>query len=763
MSRLEKELSVEVNELILSRSQGLASAVSKNRYIKLIGCFKDQTVELLQIEVEVELPQHPPVPINQFEQLLIRIGNEIDSPKVFALRTDFPKTIHQNIVPDGCPAWLCLYEDPWEEISPFITPELFLERIREWLHRAAIEELHLGDQPLEPFLVTSQRVFIDEDLLKFGLPKDHILAGTLQGDIPLMTPIPLNDLTRFIQSAKQKKEKQKSNFLGIQVSGEPTFTQVIQRLPKNLHQLMTLLRNVNVDLENELKVFFRGMMQHNKISKYGDFQLIIFLHLPKSRHQGDVPESHEYWAFYINSTINNLGIALGVLDSASEVGVGYVLQGPIQIEQQREGDKGYSELLVEPLSPVFTFTPALARRTSGIPNGDIENLKIGVVGLGALGSTIVMNLARQGIGKWTLIDNDILFPHNLARHSLSGAFVGLPKVAAMQQSLGIDYHGISNVEQFFLNFLDLASDSEEVPGECYKKLASANLILDFSASAAVERKLSLDDFPAPRISVYLVPSGKYCIASHEGYGRSIRLDDLNQQLMVEVAQNPELHDLFSIDDNKIQYAGSCRDLSQVIANDSFLGYAGVISKFIKQNLTGQDPKLSVFKWQENPQLLCEIPVSLTSFTVSKYEGWEIRSSEFAISLMKKYRNARLPNETGGVVLGKIDYAQQSIYISHVLPSPPDSKEWPMAYIRGVKGLHQEVHKIREVTKDALAYVGEWHSHPAGAGTKPSKDDKIALNWVSDFQSSIGYPGLLAIIGDEALPNYLLSRSKLSSR
>ena len=148
---------IAVGNLKFSRSKRLAEAAIRNPYVKLIACFRKENTELIQIVAEVELPQHPPVPIDQFEPILIRIENERDIPSVVALRDNFPNTIHRNIVPEGFSASLCLYEDPWEEISPFITPELFIERIREWLHRAAIEELHLGNQPLEPFLIKTKR------------------------------------------------------------------------------------------------------------------------------------------------------------------------------------------------------------------------------------------------------------------------------------------------------------------------------------------------------------------------------------------------------------------------------------------------------------------------------------------------------------------------------------------------------------------------------------------------------------------------------
>lgn len=740
------------DQLLFSWSKELAAAVTRNNFIKLLNCSREQDADHLVMEVEVELPQNPPVPINQFEQIHIRIENEIDIPKVFAIRNDFPKTTHQNIVPEGSPVWLCLYEDPWEEIKPYITPEIFLERIREWLRRAAIEELHLSDQPLEPFLVTSDQVLVDEALMKSGLPQGQILVGILQGFVPLMTPVSYDKLE--VVSKNIRKEK-KGNFLGIQLSAKPTFTQVVQRLPKNLSQLIALLNSVNIDLETELKNFFREMMQHKTISLFKEYYLIVFLHLPKLRTQGGDPESHEYWAFYINTTIEKLGDTLGVLASESGVGLGYLIQEASPAEQV-ESKKDYSQLLIEPMSPVFTFTPNLARKTSGILEEEIKDLTIGVIGLGALGSPIVTNLARQGFGKWLLIDNDLLLPHNLARHSLSGSFVGHFKSSAMKYSLDIDFQGTSNIEEFSVNYLNTRTNPDEIFAECRKKLTAVNLILDFSASTAVERNLSFDDLPAPRLSAYLVPSGKYCVVAYEGSDRAIRLDEINQLLMVAAAQNPDLQDIFEKDNKKIQYAGSCRDLSQVISNDWFLGYAGIISRFIKRNINGQDPKLSVFKWEENPECLREIPIPLTTCYKTEIDGWEIRTADHVISLMKRYREDRLPNETGGILLGKTNYTQKIIYVSHILPSPSDSKEWPTAYIRGVKGLHKEVEKYRNKTSDELTYIGEWHSHPKGASVNPSKDDKIALNWVGEFQSSIGAPGLLAILGDEGHPNYLLS-------
>ena len=41
------------------------------------------------------------------------------------------------------------------------------------------------------------------------------------------------------------------------------------------------------------------------------------------------------------------------------------------------------------------------------------------IGAGALGSLVLTNLARSGYGRLTVVDDDVLHPHNLARHTLS--------------------------------------------------------------------------------------------------------------------------------------------------------------------------------------------------------------------------------------------------------------------------------------------------------------------------------------------------------
>ena len=83
----------------------------------------------------------------------------------------------------------------------------------------------------------------------------------------------------------------------------------------------------------------------------------------------------------------------------------------------------------------------------------------------------------------------------------------------------------------------------------------------------------------------------------------------------------------------------------------------------------------------------------------------------------------------------------------MLPSPPDSEEWPTSYKRGCVGLANAVADIADRTLLNLDYVGEWHSHPTGAGTDLSNIDKVAMTEIAKEMAKAGLLGLMLIIGD----------------
>ena len=64
-------------------------------------------------------------------------------------------------------------------------------------------------------------------------------------------------------------------------------------------------------------------------------------------------------------------------------------------------------------------------RNTGILESDMLRDKCAfILGCGSVGSLVALELARAGIGKFVLVDNDILEYHNLCRHQCSISEVG---------------------------------------------------------------------------------------------------------------------------------------------------------------------------------------------------------------------------------------------------------------------------------------------------------------------------------------------------
>ena len=59
---------------------------------------------------------------------------------------------------------------------------------------------------------------------------------------------------------------------------------------------------------------------------------------------------------------------------------------------------------------------------------------------------------------------------------------------------------------------------------------------------------------------------------------------------------------------------------------------------------------------------------------------------------------------------------------------------------------EKIDELNEKVDGMIEYVGEWHSHPDGAGTAPSEDDKQVFAWLEELRRSDGYPATMVIVG-----------------
>lgn len=77
----------------------------------------------------------------------------------------------------------------------------------------------------------------------------------------------------------------------------------------------------------------------------------------------------------------------------------------------------------------------LRERTAGIEAGALDKFHVVVVGCGALGGQLAVQLAQAGVGRLSLLDNEDLDWRNVGRHVLDGTSVGKSKAHALKEAL----------------------------------------------------------------------------------------------------------------------------------------------------------------------------------------------------------------------------------------------------------------------------------------------------------------------------------------
>ena len=102
-----------------------------------------------------------------------------------------------------------------------------------------------------------------------------------------------------------------------------------------------------------------------------------------------------------------------------------------------------------------------ARHTPGV-HARLKAATVGIAGLGGLGSTVAIALARTGVGRLILADFDVVEPSNLNRQQYFIGQIGRPKAEALSDNLSqinpcvrVDRHTVrlapENVAEIFRN------------------------------------------------------------------------------------------------------------------------------------------------------------------------------------------------------------------------------------------------------------------------------------------------------------------------
>ncbi len=139
---------------------------------------------------------------------------------------------------------------------------------------------------------------------------------------------------------------------------------------------------------------------------------------------------------------------------------------------------------------LMTFTTVLAPfdgDRSGLASADIGKKRVGIVGLGSLGSKIAVSLARSGVRQFELVDGDILHIGNLQRHDGDWRDVGRHKVELTAHRLRLICRDIE--VDVWRSAIGAQVSSQEA-ANVNQALASCDVIIDATANPDVFNHLA---------------------------------------------------------------------------------------------------------------------------------------------------------------------------------------------------------------------------------------------------------------------------------
>jgi len=715
---------IPVAELTRLGARALATFLATGRYdaARLLEARRspDGEEQLLIIELDIALGQRKKTnDIRPVEALAVAYDGDDKPPIIYPLRIDFPDDVpHLNLSWADHPRSLCLFNLAQDEVLRILTPYILLERARHWMVETAYGRLHGEDQPLDPlFGASGQPVVMPAAALRNGTA----LVGFRRSDAP-GAPIILRDAARL------KVKDSPRAMAALVVTSPPLPHGRIRAVPGTVAELLAVFEELQVDLAPLIREPLRAWSQDPANHPQYDRHLLLVVSTPIERRDG-VAEIESHKAFLGDFTAGDLAEALGAIIRAGDQ-IGPPLGAPV-IDTAR-----LKTMKLGPMDVHQPFDRDLAQRASG--TAPVAPRPIALIGAGALGSQIAATASREGLGAWTIYDNDHLMPHNLARHALSPQAAGAPKSEALAYEINALFDEPSAAT-------GIVSDVRKAPPE---GLASADLVIDASASVPVSRWLAYESSHTARsASTFFNPRGDELVVLVEGQERKVRLDELEMSYYWRLASTAGLERHLQ-DGTGILPAGGCRSMSLQVPQSRVAIFAGLAARSLLERDLGDEGLIEI--WRLSPDGVTVNRWTADTYRQIEVEGWTVLIRETVVRDIEAARAKAGDQETGGILVGTWDRQKRRAYIVGHYDPPPDSRHSATGFVRGMVGVYQAVEQVEDATALNLTYVGEWHTHPHQHSSRPSQDDANLLKWIGDVVSFSDAPPLMAIAGDDGM-------------
>ena len=692
--------------------------------------------ELLELTVGVDLGTAEPVNDVHRRELLVvlSIDDERFAPIVLPRRSDFPDVPHLNPAFDWLPRSLCLYEERWQEVRLGWTPSEFVERIRRWLVDTAYGRLHDDRQPLEPAMIPDRvrHLILSHQWLQapFDAAVDLVLFPASDRNVVLLAGSVDEGAAGVGADAANRYA-----LMPVALRSRPHGR--LRRAPTTVAELLALDGD---DAERILAVLRRRVESAFGNQSAFAKQCLLALSIEIRRGKEQPVETPQWLAFGVGATLGELAVALGW--ALEDVEVGSDTKGAYVRTFAEQPPGGLDRIRIEHWAVHASFSQALAAEASGHA---LDERPVVLLGAGALGSQLAATFAREGFGRWTIVDSDVLLPHNLARHALGPHAVGHEKASALADELCRTLGDETAASAVVADIL-----SDPWPESLGSAARSSELVIDAAASVAATRRIYRDAPPdVPLVTAFFNPKGTDLVVLGEPAGARPGPSLAEAAYYREVCVVPELADHLEPPDGALLYSTSCREPSAQMPQSRVGRLAGRAADAVRRAASASGPSVTLWRDDERGQHRV-VDLAIGDASQAACAGWRAVLLPDVAAELEAYRAQAGPLETGGVVCGLWDMAARTISVCLAFGPPADSEEAPTHFRRGRLGLRRQVEHVERQSRAMVRYIGEWHTHPPRHSASLSRTDAAFLRSMAERMAVDGLPAIMLVVGDDGI-------------
>tara|TARA_R110001599_G_scaffold830_7_gene4178 strand:- start:10523 stop:12829 length:2307 start_codon:yes stop_codon:yes gene_type:complete len=723
------------NELTSNEAKGFVSYVANHAesVCQLIEIHCGEKCDLVIVDIQTGRPQRCEYPINRVERIAVSFPFSDGMHLVHVLREDFPETFHQHAMPEDWPPSICIDNRSWPVARLNWTPAELIHRILIWFDRTFRGELHDEQQPLEAFLLeTGLSFIIPRELLEDDSIKD--LVGVHEGRRKMLR------VQRCSHSHTENNDAEPIAVVALKNPAERMSR--MTKIPANLGSLAELLQSRGVDLmehlrEHILEWFGRGDSESWRKSA----RLVVIIEMPIVSPSGTA-QGADLRAFMVESRVGEVAVSMGLAYEATSKDEGSQSGFELAIPPVDRGLEGVREIAIQSAAIHYEFDRPLATKLSG--RSEIDARTVVQVGAGSIGSHVATVLAKEGRFEWMFIDEDQLLPHNVARHWASNVAVTTSKAEYLARMISLTLHAEEPIAGFI--HADVTSQ-EEGRDEIEAAFDEADLIFDAAASPMAGRYVSDHPSSARRASFFFNPRGDSVVLLVEPADRALTLRDIESQYIGHIVREVELEEHLLPPTGQYAYTGACRAITNLTPENQVMALSGLVAGWLGRAIDRDAGLIRIGSLQDEGGVSVFEP-EMPPMVRFQANDWTITFDDGLVHRIREMRQAHLPAETGGVVIGVVDIPQKHIQLIEAACPPGDSRGTPSGFVRGVEGVSEYLKDVEKRTQGNARYVGEWHSHPEGASTRPSAIDLRQIDWLASICEIESLPALMLIVGDD---------------